>query len=145
MTHAPLVRLLANILINGNQELFKFKPEVPAVPLTSTQVSTPTESESEVKLKIDSSPSVSTLESETQGSEEIQDDRVSSSSSESPVDKLKAMEDKYVQLNTNMSDLSERPILSSIFESLDSSENDYAALFTLCLLHALHENAGKII
>ncbi len=141
MTHSPLVRLLANILINGNKLLFNFKPEVPAITLTGVEV--PNESESEETPGIQNSPAVSTSEMDKQSSEDLQDDRVSSSSSDCPLDKLKALEEKYIQPNSNISDLSRRPILSSIFDSLDSSENDYAALFTLCLLHALHNNTGK--
>lgn len=38
--------------------------------------------------------------------------------------------------------LSNRPYLEAIFNALDCSENDYTALFTLCLLYALGHNQG---
>ena len=41
--------------------------------------------------------------------------------------------------------LSSRPFLKSVFEALNCSENDYAALFALCLLYALGHNEGKIV
>ena len=37
-----------------------------------------------------------------------------------------------------------RPYLEAIFNALESSENDYEALFALCLLYAMGHNEGKL-
>lgn len=38
-----------------------------------------------------------------------------------------------------------KPFLETILKSLDCSENDYIALFALCLLYALINNKGKVL
>lgn len=40
-------------------------------------------------------------------------------------------------------EIEKRPFLKTIFDSLDCSENDYKALFALCLLFALINNKGE--
>jgi len=42
-------------------------------------------------------------------------------------------------------DLTTRPFLTAVLEAMDSNENDYAALFALCLLHSLVQNSGSYI
>jgi protein CLEC16A len=36
-----------------------------------------------------------------------------------------------------------RPFLTSVFDALDPTENDYLALFALCLLYAIQQNSGR--
>ena len=36
-----------------------------------------------------------------------------------------------------------RPFMAAILDALDCSENDYTALFALCLLHAIGHNKGR--
>ena len=36
-----------------------------------------------------------------------------------------------------------RPYLEAVFNALECSENDYEALFALCLLYALGHNEGR--
>ena len=36
-----------------------------------------------------------------------------------------------------------RPFLASVFEAMDCQENDYLALFALCLVYALQQNGGR--
>ena len=36
-----------------------------------------------------------------------------------------------------------RPFMAAILDALDCSENDYTALFALCLLHAIGHNKGE--
>jgi protein CLEC16A len=40
--------------------------------------------------------------------------------------------------------LANKPFLEMIVNTLQCSENDYAALFALCLLYALGHNPGKV-
>lgn len=46
-------------------------------------------------------------------------------------------------LERESKEIEKRPFLKTIFDSLDCSENDYKALFALCLLFALINNKGK--
>ena len=39
--------------------------------------------------------------------------------------------------------LSSRPFLQSVLDALDCYDNDYTALFALCLLYALGHNTGE--
>ena len=41
--------------------------------------------------------------------------------------------------------LSTQPFVESVYNALNCQENDYAALFSLCLLYALGKNKGMII
>lgn len=43
---------------------------------------------------------------------------------------------------TNMITVIDHPFLETIYEALDCTENDYAALFALCLLYAMSNNSG---
>ena len=36
-----------------------------------------------------------------------------------------------------------KPFLQTVFNALDSTDNDYLALFGLCLIYAMQQNAGK--
>ena len=36
-----------------------------------------------------------------------------------------------------------RPYLETLFNALECTENDYSALFALCLLYAMGQNEGK--
>ena len=38
-----------------------------------------------------------------------------------------------------------RPYLEAVFNALECSENDYEALFALCLLYAMGHNNGQLI
>ncbi|XP_054722347.1 protein CLEC16A homolog [Uloborus diversus] len=51
---------------------------------------------------------------------------------------------KYIQTEAiqKIFNLSQRPFLQAIFTALDSTENDHAALFALCVLYALGYNPG---
>jgi len=153
MTHGPLVRLLANILINGNEGVFQFKaePSPPKLRLSSSSTSTPTPtlSSSNENFKLELGLGESSQETnQTHSSEEepMEADRISSSSSSEleTQEKLRVLEGLHFQRNPDVSDLSQRLILTSILNSLDATENDYAALFALCLLHAIHDNAGTV-
>lgn len=46
---------------------------------------------------------------------------------------------------TDASGGSEKPFLETIYNALDCGENDYTALFALCLLYAMANNKGNII
>ena len=36
-----------------------------------------------------------------------------------------------------------RPFLAAVFDAMDCAENDYLALFALCLIHAMQQNTGE--
>lgn len=48
-----------------------------------------------------------------------------------------------VEASTTNDDVGSRPFLETIMAALDCSENDYMALFALCLLYALLNNKGN--
>lgn len=59
-----------------------------------------------------------------------------------PVSSAEQLATLDVILDKENKDIGQRPFLKTIFDSLDCSENDYKALFALCLLFALINNKG---
>ena len=45
---------------------------------------------------------------------------------------------------TESDGVSDKPFLETVYNALDCSENDYAALFALSLLYAMAYNKGKV-
>ena len=116
MSHPPLVVLLANILIHGNESVFQW-----------TQLSPP-----KARLSLSGSAPL----------EEKEEDRVSSSSSDSNGQTLDLIHPLHFQSNPEMSDVCSRVLLCAILESLEVVENDYGTLFGIALLHAILQNKG---
>lgn len=50
-----------------------------------------------------------------------------------------SMEQKQADFSLN-----NRPYLAALFSALECSENDYEALFVLCLLYAIGQNTGTV-
>lgn len=98
--HPPLVRLLANLIVNGKENIFRLCPD-----------------------------------KDTKKREEL-DGEVSPSVSEADMEEIVRLASETVDEG------SERVILSPLLHSLDPSENDYGALFGLCLLQAMLDNPG---
>lgn len=69
----------------------------------------------------------------------------SSSSKEMLVEDLRNITDEE-KLAKNPCDsvATEKPFLETVYSALDCSENDYAALFALCLLYAMANNKGIV-
>lgn len=44
---------------------------------------------------------------------------------------------------TDTTNVAGKPFLETVYNALDCGENDYAALFALCLLYAIANNKGK--
>lgn len=44
---------------------------------------------------------------------------------------------------TDTTNIARKPFLETVYNALDCGENDYAALFALCLLYAIVNNKGK--
>ena len=40
--------------------------------------------------------------------------------------------------------MEQRPFLQAVFHAMDCNENDYLALFALCLIYAMQQNSGKM-
>ncbi|CAG7730743.1 unnamed protein product [Allacma fusca] len=145
MTHPPLVRVLANIILNGNEAVFELKDDIVSNPIINS-TSTPTSTDED--RANEEIPSASTEENPTAHNFLQTPDRNSKSSSHedcSSPDMLARKADSLrllIKDEGNLTDLSRRPFLSSIFDSLETSENDYSALFSLCLLQALVKNKG---
>lgn len=55
------------------------------------------------------------------------------------------IEDKPIEIKKVTMHIETKPFLETILKSLDCSENDYIALFALCLLYALINNKGWLI
>lgn len=171
MTHAQLVRLLANVIVNGSEEIFQYTSEIlPPTTLNfgtrSQQQSTDDDNQSQHSGKlsmpeIERSSSTNNLSNQNSASESdetnvavlndsttgLSDNSnrdVSVSPSPSVVMQFVSALESTVSTNLeDLDDLTKRPFLSAIFESLSTLENDYGAVFSLCLLHALHDNAGE--
>lgn len=77
-------------------------------------------------------------------------DTPSSSSSTGVVDHKNITDEEKERLvtatttTTDSSFLRNKPFLETIFNALDCGENDYTALFALCLLYALVNNRGNL-
>ena len=136
VTHPPLVQVLANVILNGNESVFELRDDIVSNPVNVIDPPSPEDGE----------------ESETLAATNLLQPRSSSlANSEehcSSPDLLSRKADSLKLLikdDGELSDLSKRPFLSSMFDSLETSENDYTALFSLCLLHALLINKGKSV
>ncbi|XP_050503239.1 protein CLEC16A homolog isoform X2 [Diabrotica virgifera virgifera] len=126
LSHSPLVQTLAWIILKTDRTVFE------------NGVDKLLEYYEKIKERQNS-------EDEASGS--VPSDRESSSSKENIVDE---------QTNTNVTDeekqrmvipadgagITNFPFLETVYEALDCTENDYAALFGLSLLYAMANNAG---
>ena len=136
VTHPPLVQVLANIILNGNESVFELRDDIVSNPVDVISPTSPEEkeeSDSPPTNLLPPRPSLLVSSSEEHCS--------SPDLLAGKADSLKLL----IQDDGELSDLSKRPFLSSVFDSLETSENDYTALFSLCLLHALLKNKGKSI
>lgn len=85
--------------------------------------------------------------------ESLSDEASAMSSKESSSSKEMLVEDRRnitdeekekMAKNPSENVATEKPFLETVFSALDCSENDYAALFALCLLYAMANNQGKL-
>lgn len=156
MTHSPLVHALAWILLNGDECVFKegaseilnsYKETREKVQLGFGE---PTESlEEALEVSIgSSSPSHSVTINEGSSGSSSPGRQIDISNVTSVNDELEKVnitdEEKEQILETSLSlNKSNRPFLDMVLQSLDSTENDYLALLSLCLLYALANNKGE--
>lgn len=79
---------------------------------------------------------------------EIESNASSSGSKENLLEEPKNITDeekeKLASTPTETTNISEKPFLETVYNSLDCTDNDYAALFALCLLYALANNKGVL-
>ncbi|XP_031353822.1 protein CLEC16A homolog isoform X2 [Photinus pyralis] len=130
ISHSPLIRYLAWIILRTERstfdqgldklsehyEIFKRKFEL-------------TECEQSSQLEIESNASSS-------GSKE--------NLLEEPKNVTDEEKEKLASTPTESTNISEKPFLETVYNSLDCTDNDYAALFALCLLYALANNKGVL-
>lgn len=130
ISHSPLIRYLAWIILRTERssfdqgldklsedyEIFKRKFEL-------------TECEQSSQLEIESNASSS-------GSKE--------NLLEEPKNVTDEEKEKLASTPTESTNISEKPFLETLYNSLDCTDNDYAALFALCLLYALANNKGVL-
>ena len=154
MTHAPLVRLLANVIMNGNEEIFQFTPDV--LPPTTLNFNSSNQnsfeedeersqhSERSSVVDMEQSPSVNNLSAVKSDSDndegQVNTSVICTSSSmnnriinASPTPSsskqfVAALEASISTNLENLSDMTKRPFLASVYESLSTEENDYGEI-----------------
>ncbi|XP_060521293.1 protein CLEC16A homolog isoform X2 [Cylas formicarius] len=125
ISHAPLVQTLAWIILKTDKNIFE------------KGVAKLLEHYENEKKALDESLNDSVIAVSS---------RESSSSSENLIEDQKNITDEEKQrlASTSLNDtgVMEKPFLETIYNSLDCLENDYTALFALCLLYAMANNKG---
>jgi len=165
ITHVPLVRLLAWIIVAGDMEVFtergatlyatsprrgcRSKPSFMAPPdsldklLAKTMRETP-EEDDDSDLEEVAASSVSEL---TKLPSPFHLPKISSEPADEDIEDPSLLsitdEEKEQRLAANSSfSLENRPFLGALFAALDYTDNDYYQLFSLCLIYAMQSNAG---
>eukprot|EP00092_Neocalanus_flemingeri_P007638 GFUD01008244.1.p1 GENE.GFUD01008244.1~~GFUD01008244.1.p1 ORF type:complete len:954 (-),score=272.12 GFUD01008244.1:196-3057(-) len=158
ITHVPLVRLLAWIIIAGDMEVFTergatlyatsprrkgmVKPSFMAPPepldklLAKNILSADSNSDSDSEPELPVSSSVSEL------TKLPSPFHVPGIASPDPSLLSITDEEKQLLLSEASFSLENRPFLSALFSALDYSDNDYFQLFSLCLIYAMQVNTG---
>jgi len=162
ITHVPLVRLLAWIIIAGDMEVFTergatlyatspkkkrmTKPSFMAPPepldklLSKKILSTESDSDSDSDR---ASPAASSSVAELTKLPSPFHVPVEPTSPESDPSLLSITdEEKQILLAEASFSLENRPFLSALFAALDYKDNDYFQLFSLCLIYAMQVNTG---
>ncbi|XP_057666663.1 protein CLEC16A homolog isoform X2 [Diorhabda carinulata] len=127
LSHSPLVQTLAWIILKTDRQIFE------------NGVDKLLEHYEKLKEK-------QNLEDEAMGSVN-NSDRESTGSKENIVDEQTSInitdeEKQRMVPPSDVAGVSNFPFLETVYEALDSTENDYAALFALCLLYAMSSNEG---
>lgn len=137
LNHSPLVQILTWIILYGNTDsLSHHTPEqwLDHLQLNNEQKKKPevhNVTNGEVDLNCSSKFSA--------------DESVSSKNSDSDLNITDEEKEKLLRLDNtinNSQNLANRPFLESIVNGLQCQENDYTALFALCLLYAIGHNEG---
>ncbi|GIY14224.1 protein CLEC16A homolog [Caerostris extrusa] len=138
VSHKPLVQQLANTILNAEMSLFSnSSPNIMIHGAGSSEiVSLPSPSSSELSTEKQVIESAVQCDSYSQ----ITYSRGSNITDEEKAVAAK-MSNHFETMQRNFS-LSNRPFLEAIFNALDCSENDHAALFALCVLYAVGYNPG---
>ncbi|CAL1291276.1 unnamed protein product [Larinioides sclopetarius] len=136
VSHKPLVQQLAKIILNAEMSLFS--NGVPNFTVSEQSIS-------ESAIALEASQGQQHSESAAQSANGGYASGTSVEEGSNITDEEKAVAAKmsthFETMQRNFS-LSNRPFLEAIFNSLDCSESDHAALFALCVLYALGHNPG---
>ncbi|KAF8772002.1 Protein CLEC16A like protein [Argiope bruennichi] len=140
VSHKPLVQQLAKIILNAEMSLFS--NGVPNITMSEHCTS-------EISATAEASHNQQHSESTLQGINNTNCTNGTSVEEGSNItDEEKAVAAKMSTHFETMQkgfSLSNRPFLEAIFNALDCTENDHAALFALCVLYAIgHNPGGKI-
>lgn len=131
ISHLPLIRNLAWIILKTEKIIFE-------------QGLDKLLAEYELYIK---SLEASTVQTNLQI--EIESNASSSGSRENLLEEPRNITDeekeKLASTPIESSNISDKPFLETVYNSLDCLENDYAALFALCLLYALANNKGNYL
>ncbi|CAL1291275.1 unnamed protein product [Larinioides sclopetarius] len=134
VSHKPLVQQLAKIILNAEMSLFS--NGVPNFTVSEQSIS-------ESAIALEASQGQQHSESAAQSANGGYASGTSVEEGSNITDEEKAVAAKmsthFETMQRNFS-LSNRPFLEAIFNSLDCSESDHAALFALCVLYALGHN-----
>ncbi|XP_020828166.1 protein CLEC16A isoform X2 [Phascolarctos cinereus] len=167
--YAPLVNSLAEVILNGDLSVFCYRSEQD-VQRSSAKSSIrcfikPTESlersleinKQKGKKRLQKRPNYKNVgeeEEEEKGPEETQEDSDKAKGIEGSSKGIKTSgESEVTEQNTTDEEKSaaasgsentqwNRPFLDMVYNALDSPEDDYHALFVLCLLYAMSHNKG---
>lgn len=162
--HAPLVRQLAEIIFYGDVEVTKQEPSSDSPKMTVREFAAPNETLEETlgsnrnHWPRDSSLRVkegnSTFYRQSDLPENVTDPNTGEELDETQPSQNSTDEEKILSTRTHTMrfnvaspttgsfSLENKPYLEAIFNALECSENDYEALFALCLLYAMGHNEG---
>ncbi|XP_035223512.1 protein CLEC16A-like isoform X3 [Stegodyphus dumicola] len=144
VSHRPLVQQLASVILNGEMSLFD--------PTNTSPCETASAPSGEVVNGPQSNSNEALPGDQQKGSESIDDysnesslEGLSEGSNITDEEKVVAAKksNQYEMMQKSFT-LSNRPFLEAVFSALDCSENDHAALFSLCVLYALGHNPDGI-
>lgn len=125
--HSPLVRMLASILIQENEAVFSLKRSSSGTSTNTLEAC----SDNQISFAI------------TDNSGNLESPQSPSTSTQMPIEETT---NETLSVGVGPTKIfTQRPFLCAILESLECTENDYAALFSLCLLEALKQNRGMKI
>ncbi|KAL4240827.1 Protein CL16A [Mactra antiquata] len=149
--HGPLVRMLAEIIFHGEVDYTGQQEQTSDSPrMVVREFAAPDETLEET---LGSSRGLMPRSSSIRVTEEVQrdtstgdDDAFDESVSQNCTDEEKILSNRRIGGGTSPTlgsfTLDNRPYLEAIFHALECTENDYEALFGLCLLYAMGHNDG---
>ncbi|KAK6643395.1 hypothetical protein RUM43_004900 [Polyplax serrata] len=139
VSHSPLVQMLTTIILFGNDILFLKAHERWLTRIEGNHQNGEEDATIESNLLFKQENSEPEVAFQCKPMETISSDAVSNITDEEK-EKLLALDETVANLNSQS--LANHPFLEAIVNGLQCNENDYSALFALCLLNAMCHNSG---